>query len=303
MRWFDRAELETSFTPKRALEAVEEALRAIALGEATIAQRVVADVPEGASLLMTARLPGALTVKIVQVRPENAGRRLPRHPGIVLLFDPDTGLPRAGFDAEVITGRRTAAISAFAARAFAPHRPVVAVLGAGSQGFYQAEGLLALGGVEEIRLWNRTEAKARALSERLREIFPEISFRVAESVCEAARDADVVTAATASPEPLLALTDVKPGALVNAVGAYRPETRELSTDLVASATLFADTLEGCLAEAGDFLVPAREGALDLGRVRPLAEALNRERPHGTVVMKSVGSAAFDAASAKALCAP
>lgn len=299
VRWLDTPELLDVFTPALALRAVEAALEDMAWGRAE-GVRHIADTPEGASLLMTAQIPDALAVKIVQARGANLERGLPRHPGVVILFDPTTGLPRAGFDAEVITGRRTGAIAAFAAERLAPNRQVAAVVGAGSQGFYQAEALLSLGGLEELRLFNRTAWRARELMVRLRGIFPDVLLSTPPTLKAALSDADVVTVATASPEPIVSLADVKPGALVNAVGAYRPNERELATDLVQAATLFADTLQGCLEEAGDFLIPASEGVLDLSRVHPLSDVLGRERFQGTLVMKSVGSAVFDAAAAQAV---
>ena len=85
-------------------------------------------------------------------------------------------------------------------------------------------------------------------------------MEVAASAQEAVADADIVCTVTTATEPVVRGAWLRPGTHVNAVGAYTPVTRELDSDLVARARLYADRRESLLSEAGEFLIPKGEGA-------------------------------------------
>ena len=73
-------------------------------------------------------------VKWVYAFPENKTRGLPSVSGLIILNDPETGLPEAILDAAWITAARTGAVTAVAARALArPDSRTAGVLGAGVQ--------------------------------------------------------------------------------------------------------------------------------------------------------------------------
>lgn len=125
---------------------------------------------------------------------------------------------------------------------------------------------------------------------------------VARSPAEAVRGADVVVTATTSGTPVFAAADVGPGAHVNAVGAFRPTERELDGELVARARVVVDTREGCLAEAGDLVIPIAAEQIDPTAIAELGEVGLGRRPGRTradqiTVYKSVGHAALDVAMA------
>jgi ornithine cyclodeaminase/alanine dehydrogenase-like protein (mu-crystallin family) len=91
---------------------------------------------------------------------------------------------------------------------------------------------------------------------------------------------------------------------VDAVGAFRPSTRELDTGLVRRAHVVVDTYEGAWEEAGDLLIPIRAGAISRRHVRAeLAELVSRKkggRPsrEAVTLFKSVGFALEDTATAR-----
>jgi ornithine cyclodeaminase/alanine dehydrogenase-like protein (mu-crystallin family) len=185
-------------------------------------------------------------------------------------------------------------------RYLAPRKTVQAVLGAGYEAWFHLCALLDGGGTEQVYVWNRTAAKALSLVRRAREVWPAVGFIQAQTPADAARTADVITLITSSPQPLLTRRDVQDHVLINAMGSYQPHTREISSDVLTGARIYADTREGVLREAGDVLIPISEGVLSPDQVRPLQEALSSQNPGGVVVMKSVGAAVFDACALIAL---
>ena len=116
--------------------------------------------------------------------------------------------------------------------------------------------------------------------------------------------ADLVCTVTSSREPVLEGEWLSPGTHVNAVGASLATARELDTAAVVRASLFVDRRESALNEAGDFLIPRREGAIDDGHIRAeLGELLLGSRPgrqsdSEITVFKSLGLAVEDVASAR-----
>ena len=97
---------------------------------------------------------------------------------------------------------------------------------------------------------------------------------------------------------------VSSGAHINAVGSSVPGARELDTDLIKKSTMFVDLRESVLNEAGDFLIPKQEGAIDDSHiVGEIGEALcgkirGRESKKEITLFKSVGLAVEDLAAAE-----
>jgi ornithine cyclodeaminase/alanine dehydrogenase-like protein (mu-crystallin family) len=229
----------------------------------------------------------SMGIKMVTFYPENAGSPLPTHMAVIALFDPKTGEPLALMDGRYITEMRTAAVSAVATDALAaPDAKVLALLGAGVQGQAHLELLPHVRQFEEIRIWNRTPERA--------ERFAEEHGIKAMTLEAAVRDADVVVTATSSREPILKGEWLKPGAHVNAVGASRPDWRELD-DAAMSNVVIVDSYEGARNEAGDVILSGITPYAELG------EVINGTKPvraGATTIFKSLGMAVEDVAAAK-----
>jgi ornithine cyclodeaminase len=125
----------------------------------------------------------------------------------------------------------------------------------------------------------------------------------AESVEAAVNGADVIALVTASREPVLKRTAIRDGAHICAVGACRPDQREMETAVVRDARVFVDSRTGALAEAGDLVIPIKEGAIDpthiageLGDVFGGRIAGRRDAREITI-FKSLGMAVEDVAAA------
>jgi len=94
-------------------------------------------------------------VKWVSGFPENHQRGLPYITGLLILNDPDTGLPIAVMDCVWITAMRTAAATAVAARQLArPDSAVLGVLGCGVQGHTNTEALNVLFPLERVMAYD-----------------------------------------------------------------------------------------------------------------------------------------------------
>jgi ornithine cyclodeaminase len=124
------------------------------------------------------------------------------------------------------------------------------------------------------------------------------------SVEEAVRGADIVCTVTSSREPVVKGGWISDGAHLNAVGSSVPFARELDTETVVRSRLFVDRRESAVNEAGDFLIPKKEGALDdehiVGEIGEVAigRVPGRRSPEEITLFKSLGLAVEDVASAR-----
>ncbi|HUY55331.1 MAG TPA: hypothetical protein VMV23_09265 [Candidatus Nanopelagicaceae bacterium] len=302
MRWIDAAEVRRWLSPLEAMAAIGSALTEHQAGRAGSAERFIDRSSPVALALMPGHYLGIMGLKAISLAASNPTRRMPTLQGLVVLFDQADGRLLGAVDAESLTAIRTAALAGFATNALAPpDASSMLLVGAGAQGFGQVEAVVAVRPIRQLMIWNRTVAKAHELADLVRAGYPGLTVDVATELSAAARDADVITLATAAAMPLLDRGDVKDRCHINAIGSYQPDRRELGSSLVAAAVVYADTVEGCMAEAGDLLIPIAEGRLSRAEVRPLATA--RFSPdHRLTLMKSVGSAVFDLACAHRLMA-
>lgn len=232
-----------------------------------------------------------LCAKMVCFYKRKSGSTLPSTQATVLVFDPEVGNVKAVIDGEVITAKRTAAVSAISAKLLMPsHSEVLTILGAGPQAFSHYQVFTETFSFKEVRVWSpRSESAARFASS----VSGPVS--VCGSVEEAVRGADVIVTVTRATEPVLFGRWVKVGAHVAAVGACRPDWRELDDDLMRGAVIYVDSREGAAAESGDVILSGAEVFAELG------EVLNGNRPayrEKTTVYKSLGMGVQDAVSAK-----
>ncbi|MBV5262850.1 ornithine cyclodeaminase family protein [Pinisolibacter aquiterrae] len=242
-------------------------------------------------------------VKIVSVVPGNATRGVASVIGAYVLMSGVTGAPLAVLDGTRLTLWRTAAASALAADYLArPDARRLTMVGAGSLSEHLIEAHAAIRPIEVVTIWNRSLAKAEALAAR----FAGRPFRVrATSDLEAAvRDADVVSAATMSSEPLVRGAWLAPGTHVDLVGGYTPTMREADDATIARARVHVDTRAGALKEAGDLTQPLASGVLTEAAVAgELAElcrgaVAGRASAEEITLFKSVGTALEDLVAAR-----
>ncbi len=296
------------FLPMReCIDAMERAFRALTRGRAVVPLRPVVRIPGdagGALAAMPAYLddPRSLGVKAISVFAGNEGTVHDSHQGAVLFFDPDHGALVAIMDAGAVTAVRTAAASAVATRLLArPGAEDLAMLGAGVQAHSHLEAMRAVRPVRRVRVWSRTAARAAAFARRYDA--SDLTVTAVATPREAVEQADLVCTVTSAREPVLMGDWLTPGAHLNVVGASVATAREVDTAAVLRSACFVDRRESALREAGDLVIPIREGALHESHIRAeLGEILEgasdgRRTPEEITLFKSVGLAVEDLAAA------
>jgi len=307
MRILGRRDLERLLTPADVITAVEGAFREAAAGRAaTLPRAVLAMGRAGLFLGMVGALPRlrALGTKLVTVVPRNRRRGLPTLHASYLLTDPETGVPLALMEAGFLTAIRTGAASALAARYLArKDSRVIACFGASIQARYQLLCLQAVFPLERVTVIGRDPGRARAFAETMTRDMG-VPVELSRDRRAAVAAADIITCATTSATPVFDGRDVRPGTHVDAVGAFRPNTREIDTGLARRAHVVVDTYHGAWEEAGDVLIPLKAGAITKRHVRAeLAELVSRRKRGRTsrdqiTFFKSVGFALEDTATAR-----
>jgi ornithine cyclodeaminase/alanine dehydrogenase-like protein (mu-crystallin family) len=270
------------------IPAMEKALIHFSAGRVTQPVRSVIsiDPPGGFLGLMPALTPDGLGLKAVTFYPSNAERGIPTHMATIFLVDPQTGTPLAIMDGRLITEMRTAAVSAAATKLLAlSDAKILAILGSGVQARSHVEALRLVRKFEEIRVWSPTPENAMRFANEI--------GAIASSAEEAVRGADVIVTVTNSKTPVVKGAWLKPGCHVNAIGACRPDWRELD-DETMSNVVFVDSREGAMKESGDVILSGARIYAELG------EALAgkaRPRANETTIFKSLGMAVEDIAAA------
>lgn len=225
------------------VEALLQMFERERLGEAYASPRTSVPLAAGGVMLL---MPAAdlhfAALKTVTVHAGNAEQGLPVVQGDVTLMDAATGTRLLAMDGNVLTARRTAALSlAGAMRAGRGGAERMLLIGAGVQARAHAEAFAEVWGVRHLKIHARTQAHAEALAQHMRSRGVDASA-IADPTA-AAEEADVIVAATNSQDPVVPLR-VRPDATVIAVGAYRADMAEVPPELVRRCAVFVDTLEG-----------------------------------------------------------
>lgn len=306
-----REDIKKVFSMKDAIEADKEALRIYSEGKSVVPLRVNIDIPkeQGQSLFMPAYVEGldATGIKIVSVFPKNIEIGKPSVPAKMILLDGKTGEVSAIMDGTYLTQLRTGAVQGAATDILAKKDAKIGVLfGTGGQAATQLEAMLCVRELEEVRVFDINIERAKEFVEEMKINLAQYGTKIiaVENGNEAIKDADIITTVTTSRRPVFDGSLVKKGAHVNGVGAYTPEMQELDELIVKNSDkIYFDTMEGVLAEAGDFIIPMKKGIVskddfqgELGQVI-LEEIPGRENDQEITLFKTVGVAVLDVVTA------
>ena len=302
----DAARVRELLPMSECIDAMSVAMTAASTGRITVPPRTVVPLADQAGLFFV--MPGSSSeplvygAKLISLHPSNPAEGRPAIQGFVALFDHATGAPVALLDGAEITALRTAAASGLATRELARRdASTLGILGCGVQADSHLAAVCAVRPIREVRVWARSPAKARGFAAQHAQPGGPAIIAV-ESADEAAR-CDVVCAVTGSPSPVVRSTAVRPGAHVNLVGAHTATTREADSALIARSRVYVDLRDSARNEAGDLLIPLREGAIGpdhvVGELGELLLGRIGGRRHDTevTVYKSLGIVAQDLVAA------
>lgn len=283
---------------REAIALMRRAFGDLSAGRVVMPHRGRIDVERGNLLLKPAAIEGdGLYVKLVSTFPANAQQGMPSVQGLMMVFDVDTGEPRAVMDAAELTAIRTGAGGGLAVDLLARRNSkTVALIGAGAQSRTQLLAAVEVRPIERVYLFDPNTEAAEKLQAGLNTSHPEIEVELVGASDEGVAEADIVLTATTSPVPTFSGSAVRPGTHINAIGAYTPDKREVDEQTVRMAYIAVDSYESAKTEAGDLVIPGVAADAELG------EIVNGDKPGRTddqqvTLFKSVGVAVQDAAAA------
>lgn len=277
------------------VDEIEAVLRDAAV---QVPERIIMPTAHGAVLFVMPAHDGRVAMsKLISLTPTNAGSARPLIQGDVLVFDVATGARQLLLDGPTVTGRRTAAVSALAARLLAPNPagPML-VLGAGVQARAHVEVFAQALGVRRFMIASRRASSAQALVDHALGLG--LQAEVASDADAALVDCPLV--ATCTPARDIVLHEMpRPDAFVAAVGAFKPDMAEIAAPvcraIAAQGRIVLDTPDA-VHEAGDLL----QAGLDVAGMTTLAQVVGSKAQgkSGPVLFKNCGWAGWDLAAAR-----
>jgi ornithine cyclodeaminase/alanine dehydrogenase len=301
-------DISNILTMEDTIKTVEKAFKEYAKGSVIMPPRSTIMIPDynGSISFMPSYLKESESqaMKIISIYPDNPELNLPTTNAWIIVNDPKTGMIMAFMDASHLTAMRTGAISGVASKYLAPDGSDIAALyGAGIQGKTQVWAIASVvGTLDKVKVYDpnpkASEEFSKEMSEKLK-----IKIVPVETGKEAAKDADIIITATTSKNPVLKREWLKEKVHINAIGAFYPDQRELDTRTIAEAKVVVDDLEAIMKEAGDILIPLKEGAIAKDHVYAelkdlvTGEKEGRDEEDGLTVFKSVGIAIQDSSVA------
>jgi alanine dehydrogenase len=302
-------EVRAVLTMADTVEAVEEAFRQYALGTVQVPLRIGVKIPahNGFHGVMQAYVGGdvdALAVKTGSMYRDNPAQY--DLPGIILyvmLYDPRNGSLLALMGGNHLTAMRTAAVCGVATKYLARRdSEVLGLFGAGVEGRTQVLAIHEVRPLKKVKIFDPAPDQAASLVEEMATATG-IEMIAVDDPREAVVGCDIVSATTSSTSPVFEGKWLEDGAHVNAIGSHAPDVQEVDSDTVARSRLVLDSKEAVLAEAGDLIVPIKEGRIseehiyaELGELITGAKQ-GRSSENEITFFKSVGLALQDAAAA------
>lgn len=213
---------------------------------------------EGNGLLArTGFAPGTgLGVKMATVFPGNVD--MPSIFTVYVLFDPTTGEEQAVIASNALTWFKTACDSGLGSRHLARDDSThLLMVGAGSMAPHMIRAhMAARPSIQQVTIWNRSRQRAETLARHL-----DVGATVADDLRTAVENADIVSCATMTIEPLIRGRWLRPGTHVDLVGSYKPDMREADDDALRRSRIFVDSRSSTLEPCGELKIPLDRGVI------------------------------------------
>lgn len=190
------------------------------------------DGPDRRFMAMPAYLGGKFDmagVKWYGSNAENRKKGLPRSILMLILNDKDTGAPKAFMSANILSAYRTGAVPGVGFKHFAREdADTMAIIGPGVMSKTALAAALAVRPtIKTVKVKGRGKASLNLFIDHMQKLYPDVTFLPAETMEEAVKDADIVSAATSTPTgdpalyPYIKEEWIKPGALIESTAALR----------------------------------------------------------------------------------
>jgi ornithine cyclodeaminase len=299
---------------KHAIEAVKLAFSMYSTGKSIVPLRTNITVPpvQGKTLFMPAYCQdmNSLGIKIVSIFPENRKKSKSVVSATMILIDANTGEVCCLLDGTYLTQLRTGAATGAACDVLARKNSKIGLLiGTGGQAAAQLEAMLTSKPLEVLKIAGLDYNKTIAFADEMTSLYGHLGTKIIaiEHPNEAISEADIITVVTSSSTPVFDGTLVKKGSLINGVGSYTPLMQEIDEFAILNAnSIFVDSLEAVLAEAGDLLIPMKKGLIGKEKISgELGEVLSgkikgRTSEDEIIIFKTVGIAIQDIITADAI---
>ena len=300
-----RDDMRRALDAAELFEAMTDGFRRLAQGEWKIPLRVAIEMPahDGVSLFMPAYCEGlsAAGMKLVTVMNANPAKNLPLIHSKYLYVSAETGEILSLMDAEILTGLRTAVVSALVTDLLGKSGGrTMAIFGTGVQAWNHVEVFTKLFSIGEVLVYGLTPELGEEFAERVERKLRKPSRR---AILNELKRAEIICTCTTNSTPMFELKDIGKNVHINGIGSYRPNTREIGSDVMANATIIVDSYEGALKEAGDIVIPLSEGSIQRDTIyASIDELVSETKPAPDVenritVFKSVGMALEDLVAA------
>lgn len=222
----------------------------------------------------------------------------------IMLFRRQTGEPLALVDGTSVTYWRTAAISALASQLLSREDSKHLLLfGTGNLASYLLQAHISVRDIKQVTLWGRSTNKVNALLAEFSKNHPEISFHTSIDIEQEVPQADIICCATGAKTALFKGEWLKEGTHVDCLGNHMVDARECDSETVKRARVYVDSLTNTLNEAGELLIPIKEGVFTpddiIGELADICKdsTLLRQNDKDITLFKSVGTAISDLVAA------
>ena len=270
VRYIKGSEAEQLLDMPQAIALIEQAFRDLADGQAVDSPRRRSRVPGRTVHIMQAIAPR------IGVAGFKAGYS--RGPGLIHLYDFESGRYEAMIEADWLGRMRTAAATAVATRRLArQNASVVACFGLGRHGSFQLAAVAAVRTLSRVQVYGRNPQRVAgfcaSMSERLG-----VPVVAANSAREALAGADIVNLITPSATPLFDGAWLEAGQHVNAAGSNEFNRREIDLETVRrSDVIVVDSREVARSESGDLLPAVDAGLVQWEHLASLADIVSGRR--------------------------
>lgn len=299
MLFLNKSHIRQSVTMTDIIDAIDQAYEIYNSNNFHMPTRMHISEKENTLLLMPCFTSDSLGTKLVTVFPNN--KTVPIINGLVILNNNETGEIKALLDGSFLTALRTGAVGGSAVRHLArKNASKLAIIGAGTQGFYQAVAACTEREISDIYIYSRTKQKIPQFIEDLYEqIDDHINIHHANTAEDAVQYSDIIITATTSFDPVLPDNPkVLKGKLIVGIGSFQPTMREFPKSLYQLTDHILIDTKDAIHETGDLAIPIEKEWIEKADVQLMSSHVSKHKEvkysaERSIIFKSTGMALFD----------